>query len=230
MSSSLRSALEQLDRVVEALQSQLDCLNAAMQVDEEHLTSEVQGLRELGDRVREQIHAERPQATWNDREELENLVHDLEIAAEARLNEQRRAKLLDLAAELDAGTIKHRFESRSAALDKFRQGAVAELRREAESIAPVKELPGPDANEWLPWACLLQETTDAAVLADLRRDFETLERFTGEIEIGYWSPGVAVKAAPGPTLVTTKVAATANGPRFTKSSGPLAAQRAGVGA
>ena len=52
-----------------------------------------------------------------------------------------------------------------------------------------KELPGPEATEWLHWACNLAEENDATVFSELRTDFPALEEFAVEMEESYWVPG-----------------------------------------
>ncbi len=187
MSSPFSSALANLDDSLHRLHSQLDCLGAALDVDDDRLSHSLRDARHHAATLRDLIRAERPDAGWMDRRTLNQLLQDLEIAAEAR-NQQRRAKLLDLADELDAGKVKHRFETRIRALDALRLEAIRELRTEAGLSEQLKDLPGPRASEWLPWACDLQEARDAAVLAELRRDFAKVECFAGEMEESYWIP------------------------------------------
>src|SRR5271167_611909 len=116
------------------------------------------------------------------------MIHEWKIAKAERTQAQRRAKLLDLANEFDAGSVKHRLDARTKALNVLRLEAVKELRTEANS-EQAKELPGPNASEWLHWACSLQDAKDASVLTSLSRDFAALERFTAAIEESYWIPG-----------------------------------------
>ena len=142
----------------------------------------------------------------SDFERARLLIHDLEIAAQERKNQQRRGKLMDLANELDAGRVKHRFEARSASLNALRLEAVKELRKDAAATQQEKELPGPDSGAWVHWACNLQEGKDSLVLATLHRDFGALERFIGEMEESYWMPGeranqpsdASIRSAKGP--------------------------------
>ena len=150
------------------------------------------------------IHAERPDADWKYRRALDPMIHAWKVAKARRNQEQRRAKLLDLANELDAGRIKHRLDARTRALNTLRLEPVKELRTEANS-EQVKELPGPNASEWLHWACSLQDAKDASVLTSLCRDFPAVERFTSAIEESYWIPGPRVDESPGLRLrpVTT---------------------------
>ena len=211
MSSPFWSALQELDSSLQAVQSQVNGLRASLEVNDDQLAHSVKDAWHHGVQLRDLIRAERPDANWNDREALQQLIRELEVAAEVRRNQQRRSKLLDLASELDAGRVQHRRDTRSRALNRSRLQAVAELRAEAARSKQVKEVPGPKASEWLPWACTLQDGKDAPALVALRRDFPVVEHFIGEMEESYWIPGHLVpenppQAAP-PSVRTTKEAA-----------------------
>jgi len=192
MSSPFSPALTKLDGSLQTIQSQLDCLRAGLEVNADQLSHSLTDARQHAATLRDLIRAERPDASWIDRMALDQLIHELEIAAEARRNEQRRTKLLDLANELDAGRVKHRFDARTTALNALRLEAIKELRTEAGLSGQVKDLPGPNASEWLHWVCSLQDAKDASVVTNLRRDFGAVERFAGEMEENYWIPAQRV--------------------------------------
>ena len=189
MSSPFWSAVARLDGSIQTIQSQLDWLRAGLEIDHDQLRQSLGEARHHAATVRDLVRAERPDASWSDRGSLDMLIHELELAAQAKRNQQRRTRLLELANELDAGSVKHRFEARTAALNALRLDAVKQLRADAARTEQDKDLPGPDAGEWLSWACSLQEGKDAAVLANLRRDFGAVERFIGEMEERYWIAG-----------------------------------------
>lgn len=189
MSSPISSALEKLDGSLLALQSEVDCLRAGLEVSEEQLGQRLAEARDHAMAVRDLISAERAGARWGDREALNLLIRELETAAQEKVNDERRTRLLELASEFEAGSIKHRFESRVSALNALRAEAVAQLRADAALKEQEKVLPGPDAGEWLSWACNLQEDTDASTLDELQRDFAAVASFTGEMEESYWVPG-----------------------------------------
>jgi hypothetical protein len=197
MSSPFSSALANLDGSLQTIQSQFDCLQAGLEVNVDQLSHSFMDAHQHAAQLRDLIRAERPDADWTDRRDLEHLIHELEIAAKARRNQQRRTKLLELANELDAGRVKHRRSSRTTALNTLRLEAVKELRTKAALSEQEKDLPGPNASEWLPWASSLQEAKDALVLTDLRRDFGAAERFAGELEERYWIPGQRLHESPG---------------------------------
>lgn len=187
MPSPFSSALTKLDDSLLSIRSQLDQLGAAMEVNSEHLNNLLADAWVHGEALRDLIRAERPDAKWADRQALGQLVQDVEVAI--LRNQERRAKLLGLAAELEVGAVRHRFQARSTELNNLRLQAVNELRAEASIQEQEKELPGPDANEWLHWVCDLQDDKHAAIISDLRKDFPALEHFAGEMEESYWVPG-----------------------------------------
>jgi len=191
MSSAFSSALAKLDGSLQAVHSHIDSLGAALEVNDDRLLHSLTDARRHAARLRDLVRAERPDARWESRTALGQLVHEmeLEIAAKARRNQQRRDRLTEVAEELEAGTVKHRFDTRTTALNALRTEAIRELRAEAALTDNVKELAGPSANEWLRWACSLLEPKDAALLAELRHSFPKLERFAGEMEESYWVGG-----------------------------------------
>jgi hypothetical protein len=189
MTSPLSSALARLDDILATVHSQVARLRAALEVSDDQLSHSLLDARRQMATLRDLIRAERPDANWNDRRTLECLIDELETAAKVRRNQQRRTKLEELANELQVGRVKHRFGTRTSALNKLRMDSVEELRTEATVSDPVKDLPGPSASAWLHWACNLQDANDALDLTNLRKDFKAVERFAGEMEECYWVPG-----------------------------------------
>jgi len=196
MSSHYSQALTKLDDSLRTIQAQLDCLGAALEADDNQLRHSLTDAGQHAAILRDLIRAERPDANWSDRRSLEQLIDELETSAEASLQQQRRTTLLELANELDAGRVKHRFGRRTIELEKLRLEAVQELRTEAGVSGPVKELPGPPASEWLHWACSLQDTQEASVLTNLHSNFAAADRFVVEMTERYWIPGQRVDERP----------------------------------
>ena len=210
MPSRVWSALGQLDCNLQTIQRELERLRAGLEVsDDQQLRGGLMDACGYAALVRDLVCAERPDATWSDRESLELLVVELEQAARERVRQRRRARLLALAEELEAGSVRHRFESRSAALNTLRLEAVSQLRALAAEPEQEKELAGPEAGEWLHWACNLEEKDDASVLQQLRRDFDRLDRFTTDVEEAYWCPAQRAHTAGGAITNTIGEAATA---------------------
>jgi hypothetical protein len=186
MSSRFSAALANLDDSLQSVHHELASLGAALDLDYEALSQGLTDARYHAATLRDLVRAERPGATWTTRQALDLLIQEVEIASKNKRNQLKRTKLLDLANELEAGAITHRFESRAAALNQLRMNAVAELRCEAGHAEGVKELPGPEPVQWLRWACRLQQDQDAFLL--LAREFPDVERFIGEMEESYWTP------------------------------------------
>ena len=189
MASTFSLLLAKLDASVQTFQAQLEGLRAGLEVNEGQVRQALKEANSHAMALRDLLRAELPDAQWKDRQDLDRLIHELEVAAKARLNQQRRTRLLELANELDAGRARHRFESRAAALNELRLEAVNELRTEAALPEQTKELPGPSVDQWLSWAYNLDDKKDAMALEGLRRDFSALERFTCEMEESHWVPG-----------------------------------------
>ena len=189
MSSPLFAALSKLDESLQDVQIQVDWLRAGIEVGDDDFQRSLSDAHQSAIAIRDLVHAERPNARWNDRMALEQLMHDLEKEAQIRVLEQRRSRLQDLASELDAGAVRHRFESRASSLNSLRLDAVRELRVAAALPNQDKELPGPAAGEWMHWLCNLPEDRYSAVFEQLRVEFPALEAFAVEMEESYWAPG-----------------------------------------
>lgn len=196
MSSPIQLMLTDLDISLRALESQLDSLGAGVFIPEEKIIETFQAVCRDATTLRELIKVERPGAQWKDRAGLDRLVQELQAAADARRNQQRRDRLLALANELDAGRVKHRVEARTSTLNEWRSLAVDELRAQAALPEQTKELPGPDVRQWLLWAFDLEDDRDAEVLAYLRAEFPIVEHFTCEMDGSYWVPGQLQQSVP----------------------------------
>lgn len=211
MPSRVWSALGQLDSNLQVVQLEVERLRAALEVsDDQSLRASLMDACAHAALVRDLVRTERPDADWSDRESLELLVIEQEQAARECLSQQRRARLLALAEELESGNVRHRFEGRTESLNALRRAAVDQLRALAAEPEQEKDLPGPNASQWLHWACNLDERHDVSVLQQLRSDFDALDRFATEIEETYWFParrGNAPTVAPAESAATTSTPA-----------------------
>ena len=131
MPSPWQSGLAKLDASLQPLQSQLDRLQAGLEVSDAELFHSLDEAQQSAAAVRDSILAERSDLSWSDRGSLEQVIQQLEAAAREQVNQQRRNKLLELANELETGTVKHRVEARTTALNALRLEAVGELRNAA---------------------------------------------------------------------------------------------------
>lgn len=160
----------------------IDLLEAGQQVNR---TDAVAGLARLLDacqNLRDAIVSEDSAARWSSREELYGLVDRLDDVA------ANRRRYLDLAEVLAAGTVSHRRERTRQERLAQRDAAVTELM-EISALSSAPELPGPPADEWLGWACDLEDGTDDSELAHLKSNFPRLDDFVRQLEIEWWHDG-----------------------------------------
>jgi protein TonB len=106
--------------------------------------------------------------------------------------EQRRSRLLALASELERGEVVHHRAIRVTQVNQLREPAIQELRFQAVVARMPAILPGPEAEQWVHWACSLKEPEDTESLQYLRNGFEHLDEFVANLEPGMWvSAGAA---------------------------------------
>lgn len=205
MSTPLLSALAKLDDSIRVLEGRLDCLGAGLEVSREQFIQNLTEARQNADAVQNLVREKRPDVDWADRQSLEGIIRELEVAETGNKDLCLR-KLLELADELNAGTISHRLKSRVTALEGLREAAVSELLSEAAQEQP-KDIPGPNASAWLPWACRLQENANAEQFSELERDLPALVRFVGEMEESYWQPRGSAQHIPEQAAVDETLSA-----------------------
>jgi periplasmic protein TonB len=196
MSSIWPSAVTSLDDHLALFCDSLGKLEAARSVEVAEIIERLKATAQSSDTLRGLVFSELPDASWKDRNELEAVLADIAKRVEARNIEQRRGQLRSLADELETGTITHRRAARVTQLKELRDLAVAELRSQADDNAPPPALPGPDAYEWVEWACTLQEPEDSQSLQAIREGFSILDEFVANLEPGMWNADALPKAAP----------------------------------
>ena len=182
MSSLWPPALASLDDSLALPCETLGRLQAAKAVDVEEVIKQLALAAESAGNLRSLVSSELPEAAWQNREELDALLAELQKISDARTG------LLALAAELERGRIVHRRAVRVTQLNQLREQAINELRSQAGSGGAPKILPGPAANEWIEWACGLKEPEDAESLRTLRNGFAFLDNFVADLEPGMWVP------------------------------------------
>lgn len=130
------------------------------------------------------------------------LLPDEELSEEPIDNkdqEARRSRLLVLANELERGNIVHHRAARVTQLNQLRHEAIKELRFHASVGAMPPVLPGPEAAEWVQWACGLKEPEDGESLEAIRQGFSRLDEFVANLEADMWVPaGRAAVTPPSP--------------------------------
>ncbi|MFZ0314226.1 MAG: hypothetical protein WAL85_16080 [Candidatus Korobacteraceae bacterium] len=180
------STIASLDDSLTRLSDSLEKLKAAKPVDITEVIEQLKTAAEAARNLRALVTAEMPEASWQDRRELDVLIAEIQKRIEARHIEGLRSRLIALAAELERGTITHRRAVRVTQLNQLRDAAAKELRGQAAAPGKPQELPGPEPDEWLEWACGLQEPDDTESLQTLRREFARLDDFVANLEPNMW--------------------------------------------
>src|ERR1035437_5764978 len=120
-----------------------------------------------------------PDASIQQQAELEALIKE-------ETQKNLRSRLLALATELERGSIVHHRAFRVTQLNQLREEAINELRSQAEAAGAPQTLPGPEAAQWVGWACGLKEPEDAESLQTLRDGFAHLDDFVANLEPDMW--------------------------------------------
>jgi TonB family protein len=192
---ALRDALASLDHALAKPYESLEKLKAAQSVNTTEAVEQLRVAAVFAHQVRELVWSELPQACWQNRDELDGLVDEIQKIVTARAIEQQRSRLLALATELECGSIVHRRALRVSELNRLREQAVNELRTQAKWEAPAT-LPGPPADQWLAWACGLQEAQDAEPLQTLHNGYPQLDDFVANLELSMWVAGAPTVEVP----------------------------------
>jgi hypothetical protein len=193
MSSLWHSTRASLDDSLALLCESLGKLKASKSVDIADVIKQLETAAEFGQRLRSLVSSELPDASWQNREELDALVEQIQKNLQARAVEQLRSRLLALATQLERGSIVHRRAFRVEQLNQLRDEAINELRSQAGVEGPPSTLPGPEADEWIEWAFGLDESDDAESLKALRNRFPRLDDLIANLEPKMW------RAAESPT-------------------------------
>jgi hypothetical protein len=180
--SVVADTLQSLGDRAKLCRETIDLIEAGQHVNR---TDAVAGLGKLLDscqNLRDAILSEDSAASWNTKEELSALVSRLGDAAE------KRRRYLDLAQFLASGTVSHRRERTKQERLELRDAAVAELL-EISALSSPPDLPGPAVNEWLNWACSLDDESNEPDLRHLKNNFPHLDDFVRQLEIEWWRDG-----------------------------------------
>jgi hypothetical protein len=194
MSSLWHSTRASLDDSLALLYESLGKLKAAKSVDIAEVIAQLTMATESARNLSALVSSELPEVSWQNREELDALIEKIQKSLEAKALEQLRSRLLALATELERGSIVHRRALRVNQLNQLRDQAISELRSQSGVEGAPQTLPGPEADQWVEWACGLQEPDDAESLQTLRNGFAHLDDFVANLEPDMWI------AAGSPTL------------------------------
>jgi hypothetical protein len=178
VAESLRSLTEQAN----LCRQKIDHLEAGQSFSRADVLIEIGKLLDACQNLRDAILSEDSSATWSSKAELSGLVTRLEDTA------TKRRRYLDLAQFLATGTVVHRRERTRQERLALRDAAVAELMEISERAMP-PELPGPATEDWMGWACGLEDESDEADLQKLKTSFPRLDDFVRQLEIDWWHNG-----------------------------------------
>jgi hypothetical protein len=180
MSSLWRHTHESLDNSLALFSEGLGKLKAAKSVDLAEVSEHLKTAAEAARNLRSLIAAALPEASWQTREEMDAVIDEIQRILGVR------SRLMALATELERGSIVHRRAVRVTQLNQLREQAIEELRSQAAPGTVPRTLPGPEAEQWVDWACGLQEPEDAESLQVLRSEFAHLDEFITNLEPDMW--------------------------------------------
>jgi hypothetical protein len=180
--SVVAETLRSLSEQARVCHEKIDLIEAAQSVNRGEVLAEVGKLLDACQNLRDAILSEDSTATWHSKSDLNTLIVRLQDAA------VRRRRYLELAQVLGAGAISHRRERTRQERLALRDAAVAELMEISERAAP-PELPGPEAENWLEWACSLEDDANDPELLQLKNGFPRLDDFVRQLEFDWWRNG-----------------------------------------
>lgn len=186
MKSTWHFDRESMDQSLAVLSNILGKLRAANDVDMVQIIQQLEAAAECARSLREWVSAELPQATWENRAELDAVLQTIESNLEAKAFEQLRSRLFAMATELESGKLVHRRALRLAQLNQLREQAIHELLDHAGAPGAPEPLPGPDPERWIAWACELKDPEDSQAIGILRSRFPHLDEFVANISPEMW--------------------------------------------
>ncbi len=180
--SIVSDTFESLAEQARRWREKIDRIEAGQRVDRDEANADLGQLLDACQNLRDAILSEDNGASWNSTAELRSLVDRLNNVA------AKRTRYLDLAQLLVAGTVSHRRERTRQERLRQRDAAVAELM-EMSAMPGLEELPGPAVEEWLNWACSLDDSTNDPALAKLKNNLPRVDEFVSQLEIEMWQDG-----------------------------------------
>lgn len=186
--SVVTDTLQSLENQAKLCRDRIDLLEAGQQFNRAEVVAELGNLLDACQNLRDAILSEDSSETWSTKQELHALVNRLDDAA------AKRGRYLDLAQFLASGTISHRRERTRQERLALRDAAVAELM-EISALNSPPALPGPAVEEWLNWACSLEDGANEPDLLNLKNNFPRLDDFVRQLEIEWWHDGPRSVAA-----------------------------------
>jgi|SRR5271166_2905817 len=188
------STITSLNDSLAVLYESVEKLKAAQSVNIEEVIEQLKIAAESSRDLHDSVLSEMPEASWENQVELDTILEEIQKRVQARELEQRRARLLALADELEQVRIVHRRAARVDQLNQLRDQAIKELRSMAGSEGTPSTLPGSEADEWIEWACALKEPEDTESLQTLRSGFPHLDELIANLEPDMWTSKVETPA------------------------------------
>ena len=186
--SVVSDTLQLLTDQAKQWRNRIDQLEAGQHLDRSEALASMAQLLDVCQNLRYAVLSEDCTASWKTKEELHGIVQRIDDAA------GKRRRYLDLAQLLSGGTVSHRRERTRQERLRQRDDAVAELMEISATPTP-PDLPGPEINEWLEWACSLEDSRHVDDLKQLQTYFPRLDDFVGQLEIELWQSAPAQGAA-----------------------------------
>ena len=186
MTSTWHSDRGSLDSALAVLYGIVGKLRSANSVDMPQIIQQLEMATECAGKLQSWVASELPEASWENRAELDTLLETIEKNLEARAIEQLRSRLFALATELEHGKIIHRRALRLTQLSQLREQAINELLDHAGAPGAPEVLPGPEPEQWIGWACELKDPEDSAAIAALRTHFPHLDEFVANLGPEMW--------------------------------------------
>ncbi len=181
--------------------SRIDLLEAGQHLDRAEALASLAQLLDVCQNLRYAILSEDCTANWISKDELHEIVGRIDDTA------AKRRRYLDLAQHLANGTATHKRERTRLERLKQRDAAVAELMETSALTAP-PELPGPAVEQWLEWACELDDSTGDPDLQHLKAFFPRVDDFVRQLDLELWESAPAATpatAAPEPVAEVAQV-------------------------
>jgi hypothetical protein len=182
--SVVSDTLQLLTDQAKQWREKIDQLEAGQHLDRNEALASLGQLLDVCQNLRYAILSEDCTANWKTKEELHEIVDRIDTAS------IKRRRYLDLAEFLGNGTVTHRRERTRQERLKQRDAAVAELM-EISALPSPPDLPGPEVDEWLDWACNLDDSSGDKDLQQLQKLFPRLDDFVRQLEIEMWQSAPA---------------------------------------
>ncbi|HEU5458106.1 MAG TPA: hypothetical protein VFU68_05770, partial [Terracidiphilus sp.] len=208
--------LQSLSQQAAQWRDRIDQIEAGQLINRSELMAEFGGFLALNQNLRDAISSEDSNAKWTTRRELEALVERLDGMAAVR------GRYLELAHALSSGTVVHHRERTRRERLELRDAAVAELM-EISGRANPPELPGPEADAWLQWACSLEDEVNDPALVLLQQNFPRVDDFVRQLDFKTWQAGIPAAVANAPAAAPAASAEPVAAPATPAASTPAVA-------